>query len=82
MSQMLARKVKPILNQVLAKQLVTAANSVTRADQGEINPVEIHPGWRDGSPGTRSTRLQLKFSRRWMAPWMTLSSRAKPKVRH
>lgn len=25
--------------------------------------------------GKISTRLQLKFSRRWMAPWMTLSSR-------
>jgi ribonuclease PH len=31
--------------------------------------------------GWISTRLPLKFSRRWMVRWTTLSSRAKPKVR-
>ena len=67
-----------ILNEKLAKQLVTAANWVKmQSDEGEINPVDIL--WQ---PRSRIlTPLPLKFSRRWMAPWMTLSSLAKPKVR-
>lgn len=72
-----------ILNEKLAKQLVTAANWVKmQSDEGEINPVDIlrWPGVM-AAQSKISTRLQLKFSRRWMAPWMTLSSRAKPKVR-
>lgn len=72
-----------ILNEKLAKQLVTAANWVKmQSDEGEINPVDIlrWPGVM-AAQSKISTRLQLKFSRRWMAPRMTLSSRAKPKVR-
>lgn len=72
-----------ILNEKLAKQLVTAANWVKmQSDEGEINPVDIlrWPGVM--AAGSRiSTRLPLKFSRRWMVRWTTLSSRAKPKVR-
>lgn len=59
-----------ILNEKLAKQLVTAANWVKmQSDEGEINPVDIlrWPGVM-AAQSKISTRLQLKFSRRWMAP--------------
>lgn len=71
-----------ILNEKLAKQLVTAANWVKmQSDEGEINPVDIlrWPGVM-AAQSKISTRLPLKFSQRWMAPRMTLSSLAKPKV--
>lgn len=47
-----------ILNEKLAKQLVTAANWVKmQSDEGEINPVDIlRWAGRDGSPGARSRR--------------------------
>lgn len=72
-----------ILNEKLAKQLVTAANWVKmQSDEGEINPVDIlrWPGVM-AAQSRISTRLLLKFSRRWMVRWTTLSSHVKPKVR-
>lgn len=72
-----------ILNEKLAKQLVTAANWVKmQSDEGEINPVDIlrWPGVM-AARSRISTRLPLKFSRRWMVRWTTLSSHVKPKVR-
>lgn len=73
-----------ILNEKLAKQLVTAANWVKmQSDEGEINPVDIlrWPGVM-AAQSRILTPLPLKFSRRWMVRWTTLLSRAKPKVRH
>jgi uncharacterized protein (TIGR00255 family) len=55
-----------ILNEKLAKQLVSAANWVKmQSDEGEINPVDIlrWPG-RNGSPGARSGRHCRRNPRR------------------
>lgn len=72
-----------ILNEKLAKQLVSAANWVKmQSDEGEINPVDILR-W----PGVMAaqskiwTPLPLKSSPRLTVRWMTSSSRVKPKVR-
>lgn len=72
-----------ILNEKLAKQLVSAANWVKmQSDEGEINPVDIlrWPGVM-AARGRIWTPLPPKSSPRLMVRWMTSLLRAKQKVR-
>lgn len=72
-----------LLNEKLAKQLVTAANWVKmQSDEGEINPVDIlrWPGVMAAQNKTR-TLLPQRSLPRSMARWTTLLSHVKPKAR-
>lgn len=72
-----------LLNEKLAKQLVTAANWVKmQSDEGEINPVDIlrWPGVMAAQSKTW-TLLPQRSLPHSMARWMTLLSHVKPKAR-